>query len=117
MTTLLRIHNYVQFHFFCIFPGISYEITTYTSDRSGASTDAEVYVVLYGKEIASSQKPLCSTKAERKSSFKKGAKDTFIVEVSCVDTVINSNAIVMVVAVTILLPLIYNNNDNNKFIL
>ena len=70
-------------------PGLSYEITTYTTDRSGASTDADVYVVLYGKEIATSQKSLCSTKAERKSSFKKGAKDTFIVEV-CAFNKINS---------------------------
>ena len=45
----------------CPAAGISYEITTYTSDRSGASTDADVYVVLYGREIASSQKSLAAT--------------------------------------------------------
>ena len=56
-------------------------MTTYTTDKGGASTDADVYIVLYGSDMATSQKPLCSSKAERKSSFKKGAMDKFVIEV------------------------------------
>ena len=63
------------------FIGTQYEVTTYTSDKSGASTDADVYIVLYGVEISTAQKSLCTTKAERKSSFKKGAMDKFVIEV------------------------------------
>ena len=65
-----------------IHTGTQYEITTYTSDKSGASTDADVYVVLYGVDMCTQQKSLCATKAERKSSFKKGAMDKFVIEVN-----------------------------------
>ena len=61
--------------------GIPYEITTYTSDKSGASTDADVYIVLYGKDDVTQKKSLCHNKRERKERFKKGAMDKFIVEV------------------------------------
>lgn len=65
------------------FTGIPYEITTYTSDISGASTDADVYVVLYGKEEATQKKSLCHSKRERKEHFKRGAMDKFVIEVGC----------------------------------
>ena len=61
--------------------GIPYEITTYTSDKSGASTDADVYVVLYGKDDSTQKKSLCHNKRERKEHFKKAAMDKFVVEV------------------------------------
>ncbi|XP_076450682.1 LOW QUALITY PROTEIN: lipoxygenase homology domain-containing protein 1-like [Babylonia areolata] len=61
-------------------PCIPYEITTYTSDKSGASTDADVYVVLYGKDDVTQQKSLCHNKRERKDRFKKGSSDKFVVE-------------------------------------
>jgi len=64
-----------------IFEGIPYEITTHTSDISGAGTEADVYVVLYGEDSASSQKSLCTNKNERKQSFKRGAVTKFVVEV------------------------------------
>ena len=61
--------------------GTPYEVTTYTSNKGGASTDADVYIVLYGTETCTKQTPLCTTKAERKSSFKKGAVNKFVIEV------------------------------------
>ena len=61
--------------------GVPYEVTTFTTDMRGASTDADVYIVLYGNEGVSGQKSLCNSKAERKSCFKKGAEDKFVVEV------------------------------------
>ena len=61
--------------------GIPYEITTYTSDKSGASTDADVYVALYGKDDATQKKSLCHSKRERKDRFKRAAMDKFVVEV------------------------------------
>lgn len=64
-----------------VFTGVPYEVTTFTSDRSGASTDADVYIVLYGKDVCTMQKPLCTSKRERKECFKRGAVDKFIVEV------------------------------------
>ncbi|KAL8614278.1 hypothetical protein ACOMHN_007616 [Nucella lapillus] len=61
-------------------PCIPYEITTFTTDKSGASTDADVYVVLYGKDDGTQQKSLCHNKRERKERFKKGAADKFVIE-------------------------------------
>ena len=62
-------------------PGVPYEITTYTTDKSGAATSANVYIVLYGTETVTSQKNLCSSKHERKSAFKRAGVDKFVVEV------------------------------------
>ena len=61
--------------------GIPYEITVHTSDVSGAGTDADVYVVLYGRDIATQQKSLCSNKRERKKCFEKAATNKFVLEV------------------------------------
>ena len=49
----------------------------YTSDVSGAGTDADVFIVLYGREGMMTQKTsLCATKDERKSKFNKKSVDT-----------------------------------------
>ncbi|XP_074659812.1 lipoxygenase homology domain-containing protein 1-like [Tubulanus polymorphus] len=61
-------------------PCIPYEITTYTSDMGSASTDADVFVVLYGVDTCTEQKSLCSSKQERKKCFRRGQKDKFVVE-------------------------------------
>nr|KAG5694176.1 hypothetical protein BaRGS_016022 [Batillaria attramentaria] len=69
-------------------PCIPYEITTYTSDISGASTDADVYIVLYGKDECTQKKSLCTSKRERKEKFKRGAVDKFVIELEDVgDTI------------------------------
>jgi len=62
--------------------GIPYEITTYTSDVRGAGTEADVYVVLYGRDACTSQKSLCPNKSDRKKLFNKGEVGKFVVEVS-----------------------------------
>ncbi|CAL1540467.1 unnamed protein product [Lymnaea stagnalis] len=59
---------------------IPYEITTYTSNISGAGTDSMVHVTLYGKETATQTKNLCNNKKECKAKFNKGQVDKFIVE-------------------------------------
>lgn len=49
----------------------------YTSDVSGAGTEADVYVVLYGRDgMQTEQTSLCNNKDERKSKFKKKAIST-----------------------------------------
>uniref|UniRef100_H2ZAW7 PLAT domain-containing protein n=1 Tax=Ciona savignyi TaxID=51511 RepID=H2ZAW7_CIOSA len=68
---------------------VPYEITVYTSEISGAGTDADVYVVLYGREgIATEQTSLCSSKDERKSRFNKKGIDTFVLELDDIGEVI-----------------------------
>ncbi|XP_050409617.1 lipoxygenase homology domain-containing protein 1 [Patella vulgata] len=61
-------------------PCIPYEITVYTTKKAGASTDADVYIVLYGRDTCTEQKSLCATKRERKECFNKGSVDKFVVE-------------------------------------
>ena len=63
--------------------GMPYEVTTHTSDLSGAGTRADVFIVIYGKDRCTSQKSLCSSKHERKESFERGNVDKFVVEVLC----------------------------------
>ena len=58
-----------------------YEITVYTGDVSGAGTDADVYVVLFGKDKSTSQKSLCVNKQERKRYFERKSVDKFVIEV------------------------------------
>lgn len=60
-------------------PCIPYEVTTYTSDKSGASTSADVYIMIYGKEECTQKKSLCSER-ERKEKFKRNSVDKFVVE-------------------------------------
>lgn len=63
------------------FSGVPYEITTHTSDMSHSGTNADVYVVLYGRETCTEKKSLCATKSERKKCFEKGQVDKFVLEV------------------------------------
>lgn len=62
--------------------GIPYEIKTYTSDKSGADTSADVYIQLFGKDNQYTQQKSLCTKQERSGKFKKGQADVFVVEVS-----------------------------------
>ncbi|KAJ8017682.1 Lipoxygenase-likey domain-containing protein 1 [Holothuria leucospilota] len=67
---------------------VPYEITIHTSDVSGAGTDADVFIVLYGREIVTSQKSLCQTKKERKEKFERNMVDKFVLELEDVgDTI------------------------------
>ncbi|KAI3372735.1 hypothetical protein L3Q82_023197 [Scortum barcoo] len=64
-------------------PFVPYEIKIYTSDVFGAGTDADVFIVLYGRKgVCTLQKHLCVNKRERRLYFERGAEDMFIVEVS-----------------------------------
>uniref|UniRef100_A0A8C6KKR9 ST8 alpha-N-acetyl-neuraminide alpha-2,8-sialyltransferase 5 n=1 Tax=Nothobranchius furzeri TaxID=105023 RepID=A0A8C6KKR9_NOTFU len=70
-------------------PFVPYEIKTFTSDVFGAGTDADVFIVLYGKDsVCTQQKSLCVNKRERRMYFERGAEDMFIVELEDVGDVI-----------------------------
>uniref|UniRef100_H3CLV0 Lipoxygenase homology PLAT domains 1 n=1 Tax=Tetraodon nigroviridis TaxID=99883 RepID=H3CLV0_TETNG len=70
-------------------PFVPYEIKVFTSDVFGAGTDADVFVVLYGRNaVCTQQKSLCVNKRERRMSFERGAEDMFIVELADVGDVI-----------------------------
>jgi len=62
--------------------GVPYEVTTYTSDIRGAGTEADVYVVLYGRDTCTSQKSLCPNKSDRKKFFNKAEVAKFVLDVS-----------------------------------
>lgn len=69
------------FYFLFWISGIPYEIRTYTSDKSGADTSADVYVQLFGRDMQCTQQKSLCTKQERSGKFKKGQVDVFVVEV------------------------------------
>uniref|UniRef100_A0A3B3YF21 PLAT domain-containing protein n=1 Tax=Poecilia mexicana TaxID=48701 RepID=A0A3B3YF21_9TELE len=70
-------------------PFVPYEIKTFTSDVFGAGTDADVFLVLYGRDaVCTQQKSLCVNKRERRMYFERGAEDMFIVELEDVGDVI-----------------------------
>ncbi|XP_061589573.1 lipoxygenase homology domain-containing protein 1 [Cololabis saira] len=70
-------------------PFVPYEIKTFTSDVFGAGTDADVFIVLYGRDaVCTEQKSLCVNKRERRMYFERGAEDMFIVELEDVGDVI-----------------------------
>uniref|UniRef100_A0A3Q2QDK8 Lipoxygenase homology PLAT domains 1 n=1 Tax=Fundulus heteroclitus TaxID=8078 RepID=A0A3Q2QDK8_FUNHE len=70
-------------------PFVPYEIKTFTSDMFGAGTDADVFIVLYGRDgVCTQQKSLCVNKRERRMYFERGAEDMFIVELEDVGDVI-----------------------------
>uniref|UniRef100_A0A1I8I840 PLAT domain-containing protein n=1 Tax=Macrostomum lignano TaxID=282301 RepID=A0A1I8I840_9PLAT len=56
---------------------VPYEITTYTSDKSGAGTSANVFIQIYSAETQTEQALLCS-KNERSGKFKRGSVDKFV---------------------------------------
>uniref|UniRef100_A0A3B3ZLB7 PLAT domain-containing protein n=1 Tax=Periophthalmus magnuspinnatus TaxID=409849 RepID=A0A3B3ZLB7_9GOBI len=67
-------------------PVVPYEIKTFTSDVFGAGTDADVFIVLYGRDaVCTQQKSLCVNKRERIMYFERGAEDMFIVELQLED--------------------------------
>lgn len=64
------------------FAVVPYEIKVFTSDVFGAGTDADVFIVLYGRNaVCTQQKALCVNKRERRMYFERRAEDMFIVEV------------------------------------
>ncbi|XP_041436582.1 lipoxygenase homology domain-containing protein 1 [Xenopus laevis] len=70
-------------------PFVPYEITVYTSDIFGAGTDADVFVVLYGRDgVCTQQKSLCVNKRERRLYFERKSVDQFIVELEDVGDII-----------------------------
>ncbi|XP_070844973.1 lipoxygenase homology domain-containing protein 1 [Chaetodon trifascialis] len=70
-------------------PFVPYEIKTFTSDLFGAGTDADVFIVLYGRDaVCTQQKSLCVNKRERRMYFERGAEDMFIVELEDVGDII-----------------------------
>ncbi|XP_030006124.1 lipoxygenase homology domain-containing protein 1 [Sphaeramia orbicularis] len=70
-------------------PFVPYEIKIFTSDLFGAGTDADVFIVLYGRDaVCTQQKCLCVNKRERRMYFERGAEDMFIVELEDVGDII-----------------------------
>ncbi|KAK5900382.1 hypothetical protein CgunFtcFv8_025344 [Champsocephalus gunnari] len=70
-------------------PFVPYEIKTFTSDVFAAGTDADVFIVLYGRDaVCTQQTSLCVNKRERILYFERGAEDMFIVELEDVGDVI-----------------------------
>ncbi|XP_032395727.1 lipoxygenase homology domain-containing protein 1 isoform X1 [Etheostoma spectabile] len=70
-------------------PFVPYEIKIFTSDVFGAGTDADVFIVLYGRNaVCTQQKSLCVNKRERLMYFERGAEDMFIVELEDVGDLI-----------------------------
>lgn len=64
------------------FAVVPYEFKVFTSDVFGAGTDADVFIVLYGRNaVCTQKKSLCVNKRERRMYFERGAEDMFIVEV------------------------------------
>ncbi|XP_059213530.1 lipoxygenase homology domain-containing protein 1 [Centropristis striata] len=79
--------NALQTEFYT--PFVPYEIKTFTSDVFGAGTDADVSIVLYGRDaVCTQQKSLCVNKRERRMYFERGAEDMFIVELEDVGDVL-----------------------------
>ncbi|XP_061881566.1 lipoxygenase homology domain-containing protein 1-like isoform X1 [Entelurus aequoreus] len=70
-------------------PFVPYELKIYTSNVFGAGTDADVFIVLYGRKgVCTLQKHLCVNKRERRLFFERGAEDMFIVELEDVGDII-----------------------------
>ncbi|KAF3701896.1 Lipoxygenase -like proteiny domain-containing protein 1 [Channa argus] len=70
-------------------PFVPYEIKILTTDVFGAGTDADVFIVLYGRDaVCTQKKSLCVNKRERRMYFERGAEDMFIVELEDVGDVI-----------------------------
>ncbi|CAF4587849.1 unnamed protein product [Rotaria sp. Silwood1] len=60
-------------------PHVPYEIKVFTSKLSGAGTDANVHIEIYGVDKTTGQVDLCS-KTDRKGKFQTGSIDTFVLE-------------------------------------
>ena len=61
---------------------VPYEIVVYTGDVSGAGTDSNVYISLYGAGgVCTEETFLTSKKKNRKDCFNRGSVDVFVREV------------------------------------
>ncbi|CAM2710921.1 unnamed protein product [Rotaria socialis] len=60
-------------------PHVPYEIKVVTSKVSGAGTDANIFVEIYGTDKTTGEVMLCNKK-ERKGKFQTGSVDTFVLE-------------------------------------
>lgn len=61
---------------------VPYEIVVYTSDLSGAGSDSNIFVTLYGSGGQSTDQILLTdTKKKRKECFNRGSVDVFVREV------------------------------------
>ncbi|CAF1287745.1 unnamed protein product [Rotaria sordida] len=60
-------------------PYVPYEIKVFTSKVSGAGTDANVHIEIYGVEKTTGQVMLCG-KTNRKGKFRTDSVDTFVLE-------------------------------------
>ncbi|CAF4073398.1 unnamed protein product, partial [Rotaria sordida] len=60
-------------------PYVPYEIKVFTSKVSGAGTDANIHIEIYGVEKTTGQIMLCG-KTDRKGKFQTGSIDTFVHE-------------------------------------
>ncbi len=58
---------------------VPYEIKVYTSNISGAGTDANVHIEIYGQDKTTGEVMLCG-KTDRKGKFQTGSIDTFVLE-------------------------------------
>ena len=68
---LMKFHN----------SGSPYEIKTVTSDISGAGTNEDIFVCIYGEGICTEEHSLEPDKQKRKKVFNKGQTDAFLLEV------------------------------------
>ena len=53
----------------------------YTADMSGAGTNANVFIVIYGTELNTGECVLAETKKKKKGCFERGSSDQFVKEV------------------------------------
>ncbi|CAB4019689.1 lipoxygenase homology domain-containing 1-like, partial [Paramuricea clavata] len=69
-------------------PHVPYEMTVYTGDVSGAGTNANVFIVVYGAELNTGECVLAETKKKKKGCFERGSTDQFVKELIDVGDVI-----------------------------
>ena len=66
---------------YCYSVDVPYEMTVYTGDVSGAGTNANVFIVVYGAELNTGECVLAETKKKKKGCFERGSTDQFVKEV------------------------------------
>lgn len=69
--------------YYSICSEVKYEITTHTSNRNGASTKANVYIQIYGRNDCTEKHNLADP--TDKNKFNKGAIDVFYVAMEDVE--------------------------------
>lgn len=78
-----------SYHFPCnlLYLDVPYEIVIYTSDISGAGTDSNIFITIYGLlGIQTGEVLLTDNKKKRKDSFNRGSVDVFVREVKLILT-------------------------------